>query len=79
MDIAPSLFNGIGVVGLFGLMFWMLATSRLYTRAQVDVYLKRIDALESTNAMLLAQNSELMETTRLGRVTWDALRRGAES
>ena len=32
-QIPPALFNGVGVVGLLALAYWMLATGRLYTGA----------------------------------------------
>lgn len=34
--ISPAMFNGVGVVGLFAALFWMLATGRLVTRREVD-------------------------------------------
>ena len=34
--IPPALVNGIGVVGLVVILFWMLATGRLVTRREAE-------------------------------------------
>jgi hypothetical protein len=34
--IPPALINGVGVVGLVVILFWMLATGRLVTRREAE-------------------------------------------
>ncbi|WP_107768424.1 hypothetical protein [Nocardioides terrigena] len=34
--IPPALVNGVGVVGLVVILFWMLATGRLVTRREAE-------------------------------------------
>lgn len=35
-DLPAALLNGVGVVGLLALLFWLLATGRLVTRREHD-------------------------------------------
>lgn len=76
--LTPELFNGVGVVALFGALFWMLATGRLVTRREADGITQRAERAEKTRDDLIAQNTELMEMARLGQETFTALRRAAE-
>lgn len=76
--LTPALLNGVGVVGLFAAMFWMLATGRLVTRREADGITRRAEKAEETRDSLIAQNTELMEMARLGQATFTALRKGVE-
>lgn len=74
-----ALLNGVGVTGLLGLLFWMLATGRLVTRREADGIERRAVAAEKRADTLLSQNSELMEFARLGKSVIHALDEGAKS
>ena len=42
--IPPAVANGVGVVGLLVLLFWLLATGRLVTRREMDSRMADKDA-----------------------------------
>lgn len=44
----PGLLNGVGVVGLFAGLFWMLATGRLVTRRECDTIIADRDMWRET-------------------------------
>lgn len=62
---------------LLAFVIILILTGRLVPRWYVKQLEARNEALEKANAALLAQNNELLETSRLGRATWLALERGA--
>ena len=74
----PGLLNGASIVAV--VLFLMVAFLRgwFVTRREADVYLKRAERAEALVDNLNKQNGELMEMARLGKSTFDALRKAAE-
>jgi hypothetical protein len=81
MDVAPALFNGVGVVGLLVLLFWMLATGRLCTGrelrdkdARIAAQVQIIEELTEQNRMML--NETIPTITSVLLALREAPRRG---
>lgn len=79
--LTPALFNGVGVGALLVLLFWMLSTSKLFTRHQVDLIQqageRRAESAEKTVATLTASLEHLMESVELQKSMYEALKDGA--
>jgi hypothetical protein len=50
VEIPAAIWNGVGVVGLLSLLFWLLATGRLYTKSQHDEIVSSKDQVIETQA-----------------------------
>lgn len=84
--LSPALVNGVGVIGVFVWLLYMLATGRLVTRREADAITARAEAAERSKDaadrradVAMAQNSELIEVARFGRSVFQALDEGAKS
>lgn len=63
---------------LLGIVVLLVFIGRLVPAWYVKQLENRVASLEKSNKILLDQNSELLETTRLARSTWLALTEGVK-